>query len=95
MSFSKNELYEINDALNEVVTRMCVHGQTEIEIKEDSLRHLWNASKKVTVMLLGDDDTPGIRDHEPIVLNAITNPKLLQKSPMGLWEVGYSSLIDR
>lgn len=80
MSFTKNELYEVNDALNEVVTRMCEQGQTEIEIREQSLRHLWSASKKVTVMLLGDDNTPGIRNHEPVVLQAIANPKKLDSN---------------
>ena len=78
-SFSKEELYEINDALHETVTRMCVQGQTEIEIKEKSLLHLWSATKKVTVMLLGDSDTPGIRNHEPLVTKAIANPKVLMK----------------
>lgn len=80
MSFTKEELYEVNDALNEVVTRMCEKGQTGIEIREQSLRQLWSATKKVTVMLLGDADTPGIKSHEPIVLQAITNPKLLTTS---------------
>ncbi len=84
MSFSKSELYEINDALHEVVTRMCVQGQTQIEIREQSLRHLWNSSKKVTVMLLGDDETPAIRDHETIVFDAIANPKLLPGDAVGL-----------
>ena len=84
MSFSRHELYEINDALHEVVTRMCVQGQTAIEIREHSLCHLWNASKKVAVMLLGDDDTPAIRDHEPVVLDAIANPKLLPGDAVGL-----------
>lgn len=78
MSFTTQELYEVNDALNEVVTRMCEQGQTDIEIREHSLRHLWSASKKVTVMLLGDADTPGIKNHEPIVLQAIENPKSLK-----------------
>lgn len=76
--FTKNELYEINDALHEVVTRMCEQGQTEIEIREHSLRHLWSASKKVAVMLLGEADTPGIRMHEPVVQKAISKPKRLK-----------------
>jgi hypothetical protein len=78
MSFTRNELYEINDAVHEVVTRMCERGQTSIEIREGSLTHLWSASKKITEMLLGDSDTPGIRNHEPIVLEAIANPKHLK-----------------
>lgn len=79
MAFTKNELYEVNDALHEVVTRMCEQGQTEIEIREQSLAHLWSASKKVTTMILGDADTPGIRNHEPAVLAAIAKPKKLNR----------------
>ncbi len=78
MSFTREELYEVNDALHEVVTRMCEQGQTDIEIRERSLARLWSASKKVTVMLLGDADTPGIKNHEPAVLTAIANPKKLK-----------------
>lgn len=78
MSFTKNKLYEINDAVHEVVTRMCERGQTSIEIRERSLSHLWSTSKKITEMLLGDADTPGRRNHEPIVLEAIANPKRLK-----------------
>ena len=80
MSFTREELYEVNDALHEVVTRMCEQGQTEIEIREHSLSRLWSASKKVTVMLLGDAETPGIKNHEPIVLQAIARPKSLKKN---------------
>ncbi len=80
MSFTNDELYEVNDALREVVTRMCEQGQTEIEIRERSLGHLWSASKKVTVLLLGDADTPGIKNHEPVVLHAIASPKKLKTS---------------
>ncbi|MDZ7920658.1 hypothetical protein [Rhodoferax sp.] len=79
MSFTKLELYEVNDALHEVVSRMCEQGQTDIEIRENSLAHLWSASKKVTVMLLGDADTPGIKNHEPTVLAAIADPKRLER----------------
>lgn len=79
MSFTKAELYEVNDALHEVTTRMCEQGQTDIEIREKSLAHLWAASKKVTVMLLGDADTPGIRNFEPVVLAAIAEPKRLMR----------------
>lgn len=81
MSFTREELYEVNDAIHEVVTRMCTQGQTEIEIREQSLQHLWNSQKKVTVMLLGDAETPSIKNHEPIVREAIANPKKLHKGP--------------
>lgn len=74
MAFTKFELYEINDAIHEVVTRMCEQGQTDIEIQEQSLAHLWSASKKVTIMLLGDADTPGVKNLEPRVLQAIASP---------------------
>lgn len=77
-SFSRSELYELNDALHEVVTRMCERGLTDIEIQEQSLAHLWSASKKVTVLLLGDSDTPGIRSFEPAVMAAIAEPKRLK-----------------
>lgn len=76
--FTKAELYEINDALHEVVTRMCVKGQTDIEIRENSLSHLWSASRKVSEMLLGESETPGIKDHEPAVMQAIIHPKKFQ-----------------
>ncbi len=78
MSFTRNELYEINDAPHEVVTRMCERGLTNIEIRERSLTHLWSASRKITEMLLGDLDTPGRRNYGPIVLEAIANLKRLK-----------------
>ncbi len=78
-SFNKCELYEINDALHEVTTRMCEKGQTAVEIREQSLSHLWSASKKVTAILLGDVNTPGIKNAEPAVLNAVKHPKRLQE----------------
>lgn len=75
---TREDLYEINNAIHEVVTRMCVEGQTAIEIRDQSLRKLWTASKKVTIMLLGDDDTPAIKTREPIVEQSIANPKPLR-----------------
>lgn len=76
--FNRLELYELNDALHEVVTRMCERGQTDIEIQHQSLAHLWSASKKVTILLLGDSNTPGIRNFEPTVFAAIAEPRLLK-----------------
>lgn len=71
-------LYEINDALHEVVVRMCEQGQSDIEIRERSLAHLWDAAKKVTTMMLGTSDTPGIKNNEAAVLHAIANPTKLK-----------------
>lgn len=76
-TFTRFELYELNDAIHEVVNRMCDQGQTDIEIQERSLENLWGAQKKVTFLLLGETETPGIKRHEPKVLDAIANPKKL------------------
>lgn len=82
MSFTKEELYEINDALHEVVSRMCEVGQSVIEIRERSLGNLWSASKKVTALLLGTADTPGINKREPAVMQAIATPKLRREKTL-------------
>lgn len=76
--FNRLELYELNDALHEVVTRMCDRGQTDSEVREQSLAHLWSALKKVTILLLGDSNTPGIRNFEPTIIEAIANPRILK-----------------
>lgn len=77
MNLTKDELYEINDAINEVVERMCTRGQTRLEIKHRSLANLWSVWPKVVEQVLGTTDTPGLRGIEPKVLENIRRPKIL------------------
>jgi hypothetical protein len=77
--FTEDELLEVNDALAEVIDRMCKSGQTDTEIKYGSLRVMWAAKKKIALAMFGDNTTPGIKEQEEAVLQAIKAPKALQR----------------
>jgi len=76
--FSRDELYEINDALNEVIHRMCKQGQTPQEMGYQSLSRMWAAQRKLTEQLLGPGDTPGLQQMRPIVEANIAKPRRLR-----------------
>lgn len=75
IDFSRDELYEINDAIGEVVKRMMDDGQTEQEIRMRSLDRLWSAWQKVTTEVCGTAETPGLQKMKPLIEIAIANPK--------------------
>ncbi|MBA4059841.1 MAG: hypothetical protein C0470_05600 [Verminephrobacter sp.] len=75
LTISQDQLYELNDAVNEVLERMLRDGQDAAEIKLRALPNLWNAFKAVRLALLGTLDTQGMNELEPRVLAAIANPK--------------------
>mgnify|MGYP003499389879 FL=1 len=79
LTVTENQLYELNDAANEVITRMLRDGQDETEIKLRALPELWEAFKVISMALLGTTDTPGIREIEPRVLAEIARPTLKRK----------------
>jgi hypothetical protein len=76
--FNREELYEINDALNEVIQRMCKQGQTPEELKYHALRNIWSAAQKLTAQLLGAGDTPGLQQLRPVVEANIAKPRRLR-----------------
>lgn len=76
--FSRDELYEINDALNEVIHRMCKQGQTPEELKYQALKNIWSAARKLTALLLGPGDTPGLQQMRPLVVANIAKPQRLR-----------------
>lgn len=75
-TFTRTELYEINDALNEVIERMCHEGQTKVEIEYGSLKVMWDAQLKVQRQLLGPGETPGQQAFLPIIEANIAKPKV-------------------
>ncbi|KRB35091.1 MULTISPECIES: hypothetical protein [unclassified Acidovorax] len=75
LTLSQEQLYELNDAANEVLERMLRDGQDAAEIKLGALPNLWAALKAVRLALLGTLDTPGMNELEPRVLAAIASPK--------------------
>lgn len=79
LTFSRAEMYEVNDALHEVIERMCTDGQTEAEIEYKSLRVMWLAQVQVLHVLLGPDETPGEKTWRAIVEDNIANPKILKR----------------
>ena len=79
LTVTENQLYELNAAANEVITRMLRDGQDEAEIKLRALPELWGAFKAISMALLGTTDTPGIREIEPRVLAEIARPTLKRK----------------
>ena len=79
LTVTENQLYELNDAANEVITRMLRDGQDETEIKLRALPELWGAFKATSMALLGTTETPGIREIEPRVLAEIARPTLKRK----------------
>ena len=76
--FNREELYEINDALNEVIHRMCKQGQTPEELKYHALLNIWSAAQKLTAQLLGAGDTPGLQQLRPVVEANIAKPRRLR-----------------
>lgn len=74
---TREEFYEVNDAINEVVQRMLQHGQSAQEIEMESLRHLWSAWVKLTTGVFGNPDTPGLQEIAGAVEEAISNPRQL------------------
>lgn len=77
--FTEHELYELNDALHEVICRMIGQGQIAQEIENDSLRVMWSVMKKVTKASLGMDDTPGLQMLAPKIEATIAHPKLIER----------------
>lgn len=75
LTLSQDQLYELNDAVNEVLERMLRDGQDAAEIKLRALPNLWDAFKAVRLALLDTLDTPAINELEPRVLAAIASPK--------------------
>ncbi|RTL26804.1 MAG: hypothetical protein EKK47_19955 [Burkholderiales bacterium] len=76
--FSRDELYEVNDALNEVIHRMCKQGQTPQEVDYRSLSKMWSAQRKLIAQLLGPGDTPGLQQIRPLVEANIAKPRRLR-----------------
>lgn len=76
VTLTKNQLYELSDAANEVVKRMLRDGQNETEIKLRALSELFGAFKVLHLAMQGTLDTPGMHDLEPQVLEAIAHPKI-------------------
>lgn len=77
IEFSRDELYEINDAINEVVGRMLQDGQTPAEINYHSLARLSAIWQRVTVAITGTAETPAMERMLPLIAIAINNPKKL------------------
>lgn len=75
LTLSQNQLYELNDAALEVIKRMLRDGPDAVELKLQALPNLWAAFQAIQLALVGTTDTPGMRDLEPRVLEAIANPK--------------------
>jgi len=75
LTLSQDQLYELNDAANEVLERMLRDGQDAAEIKLRALPNLWNAFKALRLVMLDTLDTPGMNELEQRVLAATAHPK--------------------
>lgn len=76
IEFSKEELYELNDAIGEVVHRMLNEGQTPQEIKYRSLLRLGTAWQQITVAIFSTVKTPAMELMLPCIANAVNHPKV-------------------
>jgi hypothetical protein len=81
LALTEAEIYETNDALFEVVTRMIEHGQTGTELERRSLGVLWAVLQKVNVAVLGTADTPGSLALAGRVRAAMAAPKTIEHRP--------------
>lgn len=79
LQFTERQLWELGDAMGEVMHRMMHTGQTSIEIREQSLAVLWATQIAITKAMFGDQDTPGIEAIRPQVEQAIAAPKVLDR----------------
>lgn len=77
IDFTKDEIFELNDAINEVVGRMLRDGQTPEEIDYHSLRNLWTAWRRITVELHGTANTPAMERQSNLISIAMAHPKNL------------------
>lgn len=75
LTLSQDQLYELNDAANEVLERMLRDGQDAAEIKLRALPNLWSAFKALRLVMLDTLDTPGMNELEQRVLAAVARPK--------------------
>lgn len=80
VQFTESQQYEVNDAISETINRMLTEGQTEIEIKYNSLAVLWSAWKALTIAAFGNWDTPGMLEIAPKIEVAINRPKKLKRA---------------
>ena len=65
-SFTADELREINDALDEAVTRM-LKVQTPQEVEYASLGAAWEAQKKIVAVLLPGTPPNWLVERDPLV----------------------------
>ena len=79
-AFTTDELYEVNDSLNRYVEHMIEVGQTETEIKYNSLANTWSAHKKVAECMFSGDLPDWVQTREAQVQEAIQKPKLISES---------------
>ena len=89
LNFTERQLWELTDAIGEVMHRMMQTGQTPIEIREQSLAVLWATQVAISKTMFADQDTPGIEAIRPQVEQAIASPKVLDR------EHGYLGDGDR
>lgn len=78
---SEDERYELSDAINEVMSRMVVVGQTEAEIRYGSLSVLWGIAKQQTERAFGTWETPGMLGIREAVEAAIVAPRRIAAVP--------------
>jgi hypothetical protein len=77
----EDERYELSDAINEVMSRMVVMGQTEAEIRYRSLAVLWDIAKRQTEQAFGTWETPGLLGIRAAVEAAIATPTRIASVP--------------
>ena len=78
--FTTDEFYEVSDSLSRYVTHMIEVGQTETEIKYNSLANTWSAQKKVADSMFDGVMPDWVPTREAQVQEAIQKPKLIKES---------------
>ena len=75
-----DELWELNDALNEVIYRMLKQGMTDVELKYDSLAVMWRIQRRiVTLRLVPAPEWVAKRDIE--VAEFMKAPRIIGGTP--------------
>ncbi|MAF04659.1 hypothetical protein [Herbaspirillum sp.] len=95
ISLTDEQLFELNDAVMETITRMVEFGQTTDEVRAQSLPRLWEARLKIVEAINGPGKTYNQDILEAQVNAAIQSPVVLKWSVSadGV-HVGYVSCVS-
>lgn len=95
ISFTDEQLFELNDAVMDTITRMVEFGQTTDEVRSQSLPRLWEARLKIVEAVNGPGKTFNQDILEAQINAAIKSPVILKWSVLadGV-HVGYVSCVS-